>query len=68
MIIFESWDTCLFGEMKQRTKRFKEEELWNLADGCICALAKMKYYHLPHGNVNAKTIFKKGNNYKLLYV
>ena len=36
-------------DLAKEDKKYTEEELWNLADSCICALAKMEYYNIPHG-------------------
>ncbi len=44
MVIMEDYDLTLEDEFNKRRasgKRFTEDELWKLADACICALAKM---------------------------
>ena len=68
MIIFEHFNGDLEEVMAERTKSgqiFKEEELWNLADSCICALAKMQYYKIPHRNVGPEQVLRCGVNYKI---
>lgn len=35
-------------QMQRSNVIFTEEELWNISDTCITALAKMQYYNVPH--------------------
>jgi serine/threonine protein kinase len=71
MLILEVFDTDLDEDIqlkKSTGKIFSEDELWDMADNLISALAYLQNHGLSHRGIRTTSILCCKGNYKLNYV
>ncbi len=67
-MIFERYDTDLetdISEHRMKRKRYSEDELWNIADSCVAALAYLQEKNISYNMVDATRILLSVDRYKL---
>ena len=71
MLILEVFDSDLNENIrirKDQNRHFSEDELWDMADNLISALAYLQNNGLSHRNIRTDTILCSKGDYKLNYV
>ena len=52
-------------EHRMKRKRYSEDELWNIADSCVAALAYLQEKNISYNMVDATRILLSVDRYKL---